>query len=80
MMLGGYAVKSIDTTSGIEQYTDLKCLSGWIDLSTGKEIEFGLFAGYSKSLGATDNIAGSYFFFCTCACLCVCVRAAVIAS
>lgn len=61
MMLGGYAVKSIDTTSGIEQYTDLKCLSGWIDLSTGKEIEFGLFAGYSKSLGASDNIAGSYF-------------------
>lgn len=61
MMLGGYAVKSIDTTSGIEQYTDLKCLSGWIDLSTGKEIEFGLFAGYSKSLGAADNITGSYF-------------------
>ena len=61
MMLGGYAVKSIDTTSGVEQYTDLKCLSGWIDLSTGKEIEFGLFAGYSKSLGARDNIAGSYF-------------------
>ena len=61
MMLGGYAIKSIDTTNGIEQYTDLKSLSGWIDLSTGKEIELGLFAGYSKSLGADDNIAGSYF-------------------
>ncbi len=61
MMLGGYAIKSIDTTNGIEQYTDLKSLSGWIDLSTGKKIEFGLFAGYSKSLGAADNIAGSYF-------------------
>lgn len=61
MMLGGYAIKSIDTTNGIEQYTALKSLSGWADISTGKEIEFGLFAGYSKSLGATDNIAGSYF-------------------
>lgn len=61
MMLGGYAIKSIDTTNGIEQYTALKCLSAWLDISTGKEIEFGLFAGYSKSLGADDNIAGSYF-------------------
>ena len=61
MMLGGYAIKSIDTTNRIEQYTVLKCLSAWLDLSTGKEIEIGLFAGYSKSLGADDNIAGSYF-------------------
>ncbi len=61
MMLGGYAIKSIDTTNGIEQYTALKCLSAWLDVSTGKEIEVGLFAGYSKSLGADDNIAGSYF-------------------
>ncbi len=61
MMLGGYAIKSIDTTNGIEQYTDLKCLSAWADISTGKEIEFGLFAGYSKSLGASDNISGPYF-------------------
>jgi hypothetical protein len=61
MMLGGYAIKSIDTTNGIEQYTSIKCLSAWADISTGKEIEFGLFAGYSKSLGADDNIAGSYF-------------------
>ncbi|WP_337873365.1 hypothetical protein [Ignavibacterium sp.] len=61
MMLGGYAVKSIDTTSGKETYTDLKSLSGWIDVSTGKEIEFGLFAGYSKSLGASDNVVGSYY-------------------
>lgn len=61
MMLGGYAIKSTDTTSGKETYTDLKSLSGWIDISTGKEIEFGLFAGYTKSLGASDNIVGSYF-------------------
>lgn len=61
MMLGGYAIKSLDTTSGIEQYTDLKSLSAWLDISTGKEIEFGLFAGYSKSLGADVNIVGSYF-------------------
>ncbi len=61
MLLGGYAISSIDTINGIEQYTDLKSLSAWADISTGKEIEFGLFAGYSKSLGASDNIVGSYF-------------------
>lgn len=61
MMLGGYAVKSVDTVTGVEDYTDLKCLSVWGDLSTGKEFEFGLFAGYSKSLGASENISGAYY-------------------
>ena len=61
VMLGGYAVKSLDTLSGFEEYTPLNCLSIWGELSTGKEIEYAVFAGYTKSLGAKDNIAGSYY-------------------
>ena len=61
VMLGGYAVKSLDTLSGFEEYTPLNCLSVWGELSTGKEIEYAVFAGYTKSLGAKDNIAGSYY-------------------
>ena len=30
-------------------------------ISTGKEIEYAVFAGYTKSLGAKENIGGSYF-------------------
>ena len=61
MMLGGYAIKSVDTVSGVEDYTELKSFSVWCDISTGKEIELGLFGGYSKSLGASDNIVGSSY-------------------
>lgn len=61
LMLGGYAVKSADTLSGIEEYTALNCLSVWGEISVGKDIEYAVFAGYTKILGANDNINGPYY-------------------
>jgi hypothetical protein len=61
IMLGGYAVKSLDTLTGVEEYTPLKSFSVWGELSVGKQIEYAVFAGYTKSLGANDNIAGAYY-------------------
>lgn len=61
IMLGGYAVKSVDTLTGVEEYTALKCFSIWGEVSTGKDIEYAVFAGYTKSLGADDNIPGTYY-------------------
>ncbi|MBE0570632.1 MAG: hypothetical protein IH618_03735 [Ignavibacteriaceae bacterium] len=61
LMLGGYAVKSADTLSGIEEYTALNCLSVWGEISVGKDIEYAVFAGYTKNLGANDNINGPYY-------------------
>lgn len=61
LMLGGYAVKSLDTLTGVEEYTALKCFSVWGEISTGKNIEYAVFASYTKSLGADDNIAGAYY-------------------
>jgi len=61
IMLGGYAVKSLDTLNGVEEYTALKCLSVWGEISAGKDIEYAVFAGYTKSLGADDNIVGTYY-------------------
>lgn len=61
IMLGGYAVKSLDTLTGVEEYTALKCFSIWGEVSVGKEIEYAVFAGYTKSLGADDNIVGAYY-------------------
>jgi hypothetical protein len=61
IMLGGYAVKSVDTLTGVEEYTALKCLSVWSEVSVGKDIEYAVFAGYTKSLGADDNISGAYY-------------------
>lgn len=61
LMLGGYAVKSADTTSGRETYTNMKAFSAWSDLSFGKDLAFGLFLGYTKNLGTNDAIAGQVF-------------------
>lgn len=61
MMLGGYAIKSTDAITGAETYTAIKCFSIWGELSAGKEIEFAIYGGYQKNLGAGDNITGSYY-------------------
>ncbi len=60
VMIGGYAVSKItDPVKGLRSYTNLNTFSTWIDLNTnGKTIQAGLFAGYSKNLGAHSEIAG----------------------
>jgi len=61
LMLGGYAVKSTNTTTAEETYTNISSYSVWGELLTGKEIETGIFFGYSKYLGAADNITGASY-------------------
>jgi hypothetical protein len=60
-MLGGYAVKSLDTTTGIADYTPVKVMSVWGEVSYGKEIEVAIFAGYTKNLGTEENTTGVYY-------------------
>ncbi len=61
LQLGGYAVKNTDAVTGKETYTTLSSFSAWGEISTGKEIEYAVFFGYAKSLGASDNITGAYY-------------------
>lgn len=61
LMLGGYAVKSINTVTDEVEYTPLNTFSVWCEFSTGKDVEFGVFGGYAMNLGADDNILGTSF-------------------
>jgi hypothetical protein len=63
VMIGGYAVKEIsDTATGKKEFTSLKTASFWADLNTtGKKVQFGLFVGYTKNLGANDTIKGAFY-------------------
>jgi len=61
LMLGGYAVSAVDTTTGLEEYTALKNVAVWGEIATGKQVELALFAGYTKSLGASENLAGAAY-------------------
>ncbi len=61
LMIGGYAVQSLDATTGAEEYTGSNTLSLWTDLSYGKVLELGIFAGYTKNLGTKANNVGIYY-------------------
>ncbi|MBK7211854.1 MAG: hypothetical protein IPH88_00855 [Bacteroidales bacterium] len=62
LMMGGYAVSAINPLNDHRTYTNLSYLSGWLGLSsTGKKVQGSVFAGYTKSLGATEKIAGPVY-------------------
>ncbi len=62
-MLGGYAVDTIsDPVRQFFSYTPLDTLSLWAEAQTnGSRWQAGLFAGYSKNLGARHEIVGANF-------------------
>lgn len=63
VMIGGYAVsRVVDLATMEKSYTNLNTGNFWIDLTTnGKKLTFGLFSGYSKNLGSSQDIDGSVY-------------------
>ena len=62
-MIGGYAVKStIDIMRGIVDYATITTGSVWADFKTnGTKWSTGIFAAYSKNLGANADVTGPYY-------------------
>jgi hypothetical protein len=62
-MIGGYAVQNtIDEIRGIVDYTTVMTGSVWTDFKTnGPKWSTGLYAAYSKNLGAASEITGAYY-------------------
>ncbi len=63
VMIGGYGVSEVTDSVTMEKtYTNLNTGNFWIDLTTnGKKFVFGLFSGYSKNLGASEEIHGDVY-------------------
>ena len=63
LMIGGYAVS--DTTSlprRAREYTNINTGSAWLDITTnGSKVTAGLFTGFSKNLGASEEIKGNVY-------------------
>ena len=55
-MLGGYAVKSQNATTGEREYTPFRNSSNWINIVYGKKWKPGIFIGYIKNLGTADDM------------------------
>ena len=62
VMMGGYAVKDrVYTPEEIDknfvEYLPYNTATGWLDIeTTGKKVQYGLFLGYSKNMGAADSV------------------------
>ncbi|MBR9977334.1 MAG: hypothetical protein KFH87_04530 [Bacteroidetes bacterium] len=59
LMFGGYAVTSVDQTTGAETYTTLGGYSLWGEIIHGRDVELAVFAGYAGNLGAGEEFIGS---------------------
>lgn len=59
LMLGGYVVSSLDSTTGREEYIPTKHLYTFGNITYGKEFQVGLFFGYAKNLGTEKNFVSS---------------------
>ena len=63
VMIGGYGVSRItDNDNQFKTYTNLNTGNLWVDMtSNGKRLAAGLFMGFSKNLGADDEIVGAVY-------------------
>jgi len=63
LSIGGFAVTdSTDITRGLVKYAPLTTMSVWTDIhSNGKKTQFGVFAGYTKNMGADKNVLGPIY-------------------
>ncbi len=63
VMIGGYAIKEVtDTLSGAKEFSNINTASYWADLQTnGEKIQFGFFGGYTKNIGSSDLIKGTFY-------------------
>lgn len=59
-MLGGYGVTYINPVTDQRSYTPTRTASVWADLSYKKNIEPGLFVGWTKNLGTKKAIIKTY--------------------
>lgn len=65
LSLGGFAVTDVNVlnSGALEyEYTPFTIGSAWFDIHTnGKELQFGVFGGYSKNLGTGTDILGGIY-------------------
>lgn len=60
-MLGGYAVTSVDSRTGEQEYTPYRHSMTWLNVVYGKKWKPGIFIGYLKNLGTGKTIAGQTY-------------------
>lgn len=65
LLPGGYAVASVDESTGAETYTPLNHAYSWVNFTYGQTWKVGLFAGHLKNLGTGENLVGPLYGMAT---------------
>lgn len=55
-MLGGYGIKFVDAHTGEMEYTPIRVSSTWVNAVYGRKWKPGIFLGYVKNLGTSDEL------------------------
>ncbi|MFR9621133.1 MAG: hypothetical protein SNH63_07970 [Rikenellaceae bacterium] len=63
LMFGGYAVTSISTIDGTQEYTPIRNSTSWLNVSYGKVWKPYIFVGYIKNLGTSQAIDSSAIMY-----------------
>ncbi|HRZ43025.1 MAG TPA: hypothetical protein P5228_10030 [Bacteroidales bacterium] len=61
LLLGGYAVHSLDTLTDQQTYVPTNHLFLWGNIQYGKKIQTGLFVGFAKNFGTGSVNTGKYY-------------------
>lgn len=60
--LGGFGIKAIDQNTKEQKYTPIRFSSSWLNLVYGKKWKPGIFVGYAKNLGTSDELVSSQLY------------------
>lgn len=65
LLPSGYAVASLDESTGAETYTPLNHIYSWVNFTYGAAWKVGLFAGHLKNTGTSATPVGPFYGFAT---------------
>lgn len=65
LLPSGYAVASVNSGTGYETYTPFNHVYNWVNFTYGGAWKFGLYVGYLKNLGTSENPVGPFYGFTT---------------
>lgn len=54
--LGGFGIKHIDNKTKEQEYTPIRFSSSWLNVVYGQKWKPGIFVGYAKNLGTSDEL------------------------
>lgn len=60
--LGGFGIKSVEKHTGEQKYTPIRVSSSWLNVVYGRKWKPGIFVGYAKNLGTSDELVSDKLY------------------